>query len=75
MGIRFYQAFTPGTRNRSVSDFSEITHSKPEKSHYIVQKGEIIVELLHVATKAEGINVYIVKLIFDVIKLEFQLKF
>ena len=32
MGIRFYQAFTPGTRNRSVSDFSEITHSKPEKS-------------------------------------------
>jgi large subunit ribosomal protein L2 len=32
MGIRFLQAFTPGTRNRSVSDFSEITHSKPEKS-------------------------------------------
>ena len=32
MGIRFLQAFTPGTRNRSVSDFSEITSSKPEKS-------------------------------------------
>lgn len=32
MGIRFLQAFTPGTRNRSVSDFSEITNSKPEKS-------------------------------------------
>jgi large subunit ribosomal protein L2 len=32
MGIRFLQAFTPGTRNRSVSDFSEITQSKPEKS-------------------------------------------
>jgi large subunit ribosomal protein L2 len=32
MGIRFLQAFTPGTRNRSVSDFSEITASKPEKS-------------------------------------------
>ena len=32
MGIRFLQAFTPGTRNRSVSDFSEITYSKPEKS-------------------------------------------
>jgi large subunit ribosomal protein L2 len=32
MGIRFLQAFTPGTRNRSVSDFSEITTSKPEKS-------------------------------------------
>lgn len=32
MGIRFLQAFTPGTRNRSVSDFSEITATKPEKS-------------------------------------------
>jgi large subunit ribosomal protein L2 len=32
MGIRFLQAFTPGTRNRSVSDFSEITHTKPESS-------------------------------------------
>lgn len=32
MGIRFYRAYTPGTRNRSVSEFSEITTSKPEKS-------------------------------------------
>jgi large subunit ribosomal protein L2 len=32
MGIRFLQAFTPGTRNRSVSDFSEISAKKPEKS-------------------------------------------
>lgn len=32
MGIRFLQAYTPGTRNRSVSDFSEITNAKPEKS-------------------------------------------
>ena len=32
MGIRFLKAITPGTRNRSVSDFSEITKSKPEKS-------------------------------------------
>lgn len=32
MGIRFLKAFTPSTRNRSVSDFSEITHTKPEKS-------------------------------------------
>nr|AST09079.1 ribosomal protein L2 [Eutreptiella pomquetensis] len=32
MGIRFYKARTSGTRNRSVSDFSEITKSKPEKS-------------------------------------------
>jgi large subunit ribosomal protein L2 len=33
MGIRFLQAYTPGTRNRSVSDFSELTDksSTPEK--------------------------------------------
>ena len=32
MGIRFLKAFTPSTRNRSVSDFSEITKTNPEKS-------------------------------------------
>nr|AWX53494.1 ribosomal protein L2 [Scotinosphaera sp. NIES-154] len=32
MGIRFYNAYTPGTRNRSVSDFSELTRNYPEKS-------------------------------------------
>lgn len=32
MGIRLYRAYTPGTRNRSVSEFNEITVSKPEKS-------------------------------------------
>lgn len=32
MGIRFLKAFTPSTRNRSVSDFAEITATKPEKS-------------------------------------------
>nr|ANQ46391.1 ribosomal protein L2 [Tetrabaena socialis] len=34
MGIRFLQAYTPGTRNRSVSDFSELTNknSTPEKT-------------------------------------------
>ena len=31
MGIRFYRAYTPGTRNRSVSDFAEITANGPEK--------------------------------------------
>lgn len=31
MGIRLYRAYTPGNRQRSVSDFSEITCSKPEK--------------------------------------------
>ena len=31
MSIRFYKAYTSGTRNRSVSDFSDITRSRPEK--------------------------------------------
>jgi large subunit ribosomal protein L2 len=32
MGIRFYKAYTPGTRHRSVSEFIEITKIKAEKT-------------------------------------------
>ncbi len=32
MGIRSYRPYTPGTRERTGSDFSEVTRSKPEKS-------------------------------------------
>jgi large subunit ribosomal protein L2 len=32
MGIRSYRPYTPSTRQHSVSDFSEITKKKPEKS-------------------------------------------
>jgi large subunit ribosomal protein L2 len=32
MGIRYYRPYTPGTRERAVSDFAEITRDKPEKS-------------------------------------------
>nr|YP_009496703.1 ribosomal protein L2 [Entomoneis sp.]AWT39415.1 ribosomal protein L2 [Entomoneis sp.] len=32
MGIRLYKSYTPGTRNRALSSFSEITKVKPEKS-------------------------------------------
>lgn len=32
MGIRFYKPCTPGTRNRSISDFSSLTQNSPEKS-------------------------------------------
>jgi large subunit ribosomal protein L2 len=32
MGIRYYRPLTPGTRQRTVSDFSEITTNTPEKS-------------------------------------------
>ena len=32
MSIRFYKSYTPSTRGRALSDFSEVTTSKPEKS-------------------------------------------
>lgn len=32
MNIRLYKAYTPGTRNRSISTFLDITNTKPEKS-------------------------------------------
>ena len=32
MSIRLYKSYTPGTRNRALSGFTEITKSKPEKS-------------------------------------------
>ena len=32
MSIRFYKSYTPGTRNRALSAFSDITKTKPEKS-------------------------------------------
>ena len=32
MGIRIYRPYTPGTRERTVSDFAEITRDEPEKS-------------------------------------------
>ena len=32
MAIRIYNSITPGTRNRSVADFSNLTKKKPEKS-------------------------------------------
>jgi len=31
MAIRLYKSYTPGTRNRALSSFSEITKNKPEK--------------------------------------------
>jgi large subunit ribosomal protein L2 len=32
MSIRLYKPYTPGTRNRALSSFSEITSTKPEKN-------------------------------------------
>ena len=36
MSIRLYKSYTPGTRNRALSAFTEITKAKPEKS--LIQK-------------------------------------
>ena len=36
MSIRLYKSYTPGTRNRALSDFSNITKTKPEK--YLIKK-------------------------------------
>ena len=36
MSIRFYKSYTPGTRNRVLSSFSEISKDKPEK--HLIQK-------------------------------------
>ena len=41
MGIRFFRASTPGTRNCSVSDFKEVTRSKPEKSLRVSQQRSV----------------------------------
>ena len=32
MALRFYKAYTPGTRHRSVSDCTELSKTRPEKS-------------------------------------------
>ena len=32
MSIRLYKSYTPGTRNRALSSFDEITKAKPEKT-------------------------------------------
>jgi large subunit ribosomal protein L2 len=36
MGIRLYKSYTPGTRHRALSAFTEVTKAKPEKS--LIQK-------------------------------------
>lgn len=38
MSIRLYKSYTPGTRNRALSAFNELTKTKPEKS--LLQKNQ-----------------------------------
>ena len=71
MGIRLYRAYTPATRQRSVSDFQEITSPKPEKrllSKKIVLLEETIEVLLQVDTEVVGIKNFIDKSTFKEIK-------
>ena len=41
MAIRKFKPYTPGTRQRVVTDFSEITSAKPERSL-------IVLSLIHI---------------------------
>ena len=63
MGIRLYNPYTAGTRNRSVSDFSEITQTKPEMNvnflKIFVLKNVIIEVLLQVIILEEAIKDFI----------------
>ena len=40
MSIRLYKSYTPGTRNRALSDFSEITKSKPEIAKQLLEQAQ-----------------------------------
>ncbi len=44
MALRFYKAYTPGTRHRSVVDCTELSKTRPEKS------------LTHALHRAQGRN-------------------
>jgi ribosomal protein L2 len=54
MSIRIYKSYTPGTRNRALSSFNEITKTKPEI------KDEIIEELLPFVIVVADIKDFIV---------------
>ena len=59
MGIRKYKPTTPGRRGSSVSDFSEVTRSTPEKSLVVPKpktggrnnSGRVILEDKHAQEK------------------------
>jgi hypothetical protein len=75
MSIRLYKPYTPGTRNRALSSFSEITTNKPEKTlvkKIIVIKVVIIEELLRLDTVVVGIKDNIESLILKDINIIYQ---
>ena len=72
MSIRLYKSYTPGTRNRALSAFDEITKAKPERNliQKIVVKDEITEELLQFVIAVEVIKDVIDVLILNVINME-----
>lgn len=48
MSIRLYKSYTPGTRNRALSTFTEITKSKPEKVYLerTIEIKDVTIEVL-----------------------------
>jgi large subunit ribosomal protein L2 len=57
MSIRLYKSYTPGTRNRALSSFSEIQKLNQKKTYYgkiIVIKVEIIEVLLPIRHRGGG---------------------
>ena len=56
MAIRKFKPYTPGTRQRVVTDFSEITSAKPERSLIVSKhrvkgrnnRGVITLSLIHI---------------------------
>jgi hypothetical protein len=63
MGTRSFKPYTPGTRQATISDFSEITKSKPEKSltKYKQEPKVVIIAVLSPAVAvAVDISVFIV---------------
>jgi large subunit ribosomal protein L2 len=72
MGIRLYKPYTASTRNRSVSDFSEITQSSPEKSLTAPQfkgrnnRGLLLVDIVVGTKKFYIIDLKRQKLVFQV---------
>ena len=57
MAIRSFKPYTPGTRGRVVTDFSEVTSSKPERSLVVSKhqkkgrnnRGVITLSLIHIS--------------------------
>ena len=77
MAIRSFKPYTPGTRTRVVTDFSEVTSSKPERSLVVSKhrkKGRNNRGVITCRHRGGGIRGYIGLLIFVEISMVFRPK-